>query len=502
MDFEKIKEDEILKKINQYISESGNYGSPANPDNLLNGFNDDFFRTLSILQQVKDPTQIPRDTRFRFLKRVIQRLFRTFTRGQVEFNRIATDVLNRLAGDIRQFFHFYQLNLLEHNKRIEDLHSILENQRQSLKEILEDLIRKTNQGFERLIQQTDATSNYLQKEMDQKSNQIQEGLSLLHKRIDDERGSIFSVMESIKESLHDRIGHVQQNLHQRIDDEKKSIYDSVPGFGFVENKIQETKDHNEKLVKLIDGELRKVEARFNPAEIYGLYQEQNNITDEIYFKLEQNFRGTDEYIAERQDFYRNLLSAHHEEMKDAEGYYLDVGCGRGELLKMLQSDNIPSRGIDINDQMVEKCREIGLSVSRDDAISYLKSLPDGELRGVVALQVIEHLSIKTLFEFLYLIHEKLQPGGIVVLETINPESVYALRWFYMDYTHNRPLPAPLVQFFLYMAGFTQLETILRSPVEGWKQMAVTGKDIMLDDNFNKLNNFLFGYQDYAIRAIK
>ena len=35
---------------------------------------------------------------------------------------------------------------------------------------------------------------------------------------------------------------------------------------------------------------------------------------------------------------------------------------------------------------------------------------------------------------------KLAPGGRVLFETVNPESVYAMRWFWMDLTHVRPVP--------------------------------------------------------------
>jgi len=152
--------------------------------------------------------------------------------------------------------------------------------------------------------------------------------------------------------------------------------------------------------------------------------------------------------------------------------------------------------------MVQYCREIGLEVSPGDGIEHIKSLPDSSLRGVIALQVIEHLSIRQLFEFFYLTFQKLQPGGALVVETVNPESFYALRWFYTDYTHNKPLPAPLTEFLFQYTGYRQVEFFLRSPVEGWRQMAVTGKNRLLDDNFHKLNNLLFGFQDYAIKGIK
>lgn len=486
MDFKKINEEEILNKIHRHISGNMPGNSSAKSPPIPDRFSEEIFRALSLLHKVKDPSYLPQDTRFRFFKRIIQRLLRPFTRDQVEFNRIATDILNGLASNIQQVLYLYQSNLEQYNQRIDHL---------------------KNEVIETLTKQIETNKKYFREEMDRNRNALHDDLNLLHKRIEDEKSSVYSVLESVrqnlqhqitmeKESIHDRVSHVMMSVHQRIDDEKKGIFE------ILDHGFRDAKHHSVQLVEPLNRDLRVLEARFTPSEIFRLYQEQNNITDEIYFKLEKNFRGTDEHIKERQDYYRNLLSSHHAEMKEKEGYYLDVGCGRGELLKLLKDNDIPARGIDINHQMVEKCQKMDLTVYREEAISFLKKLPDSQLRGVIALQVIEHLSIKNLFELLYLVHSKLKPGGILVLETINPESVYALRWFYMDYTHNKPLPAPLVQFFIYMAGFPQAEIILRSPVEGWKQMAITGNREIIDQNFNKLNNFLFGYQDYAIRAIK
>ena len=53
---------------------------------------------------------------------------------------------------------------------------------------------------------------------------------------------------------------------------------------------------------------------------------------------------------------------------------LDVGCGRGEFLALLEASGISARGVDTNREMVAAARERGLDVVESDALAYLESL--------------------------------------------------------------------------------------------------------------------------------
>jgi ATP synthase F1 delta subunit len=82
---------------------------------------------------------------------------------------------------------------------------------------------------------------------------------------------------------------------------------------------------------------------------------------------------------------------------------LDVGCGRGEFLDLLQARGVTGRGLDLNHEMVEVCRARGLDVAEGDVVSYLESLPDASLGGLFAAQVVEHLQPGYLLRFLELV---------------------------------------------------------------------------------------------------
>ena len=81
-------------------------------------------------------------------------------------------------------------------------------------------------------------------------------------------------------------------------------------------------------------------------------------------------------------------------------------------------------------------------------------VPDASLAAVTAFHVVEHLDPMRLGELVAEIHRVLVPGGIVVLETPNPENVtVGLVNFYIDADHVRPVPPPLMVFHAREAGF-------------------------------------------------
>jgi SAM-dependent methyltransferase len=174
--------------------------------------------------------------------------------------------------------------------------------------------------------------------------------------------------------------------------------------------------------------------------------------DQIYFAFEERFRGTRADIRQRLSYYLPLL---RESVVGKDGAaVLDVGCGRGEWLELLRDEKIAARGIDINETMARECVELGLEVEVGDAIARLRDLPDNSLGAVTGFHIIEHVSLDTLIELIEQAHRVVQPGGLVIFETPNPENVVVGSCnFYIDPTHQRPLPPVLTQFLVEAGGF-------------------------------------------------
>ena len=76
--------------------------------------------------------------------------------------------------------------------------------------------------------------------------------------------------------------------------------------------------------------------------------------------------------------------------------------------------------------MVERSRAKGLDVRTDDAVSVLTAAEDQTFGAVIANQVIEHLPYDELLAFFRTAPLKLKPGGLLIVETVNPHAPQAL----------------------------------------------------------------------------
>ncbi len=164
-----------------------------------------------------------------------------------------------------------------------------------------------------------------------------------------------------------------------------------------------------------------------------------------YRGFEDIFRGDERAVRHQQLGYLP-----HFEGAD---WVLDLGCGRGEFLDALADAGIAARGADMDESMVARCAEKGHDVVLADAATYLRSLDDGSVPGIFAAQVVEHLDAAQLGELIALVQRKLAPGGVAVMETVNPHSPAALKAFWTDTTHHHPLFPEVLLALCRLAGF-------------------------------------------------
>jgi O-antigen chain-terminating methyltransferase len=126
----------------------------------------------------------------------------------------------------------------------------------------------------------------------------------------------------------------------------------------------------------------------------------------------------------------------------------------------------------------------------------------------VAIQVAEHLPPPVLQSLLAEAHRALRPTGLLVLETVNPRSVVGfLEVFNRDLTHERPLHPDTLRFLAAAAGFSDVRVEMRSPIEAIDRLQPVPGDGLpprtaqaLNENVERLNNLLYGPQEYALLA--
>jgi methionine biosynthesis protein MetW len=68
---------------------------------------------------------------------------------------------------------------------------------------------------------------------------------------------------------------------------------------------------------------------------------------------------------------------------------LDVGCGDGELLKLLESRDVDGRGIELSREGVNRCVAKGLAVIQGDADADLADYPDDAFDYVILSQTLQ-----------------------------------------------------------------------------------------------------------------
>ena len=237
---------------------------------------------------------------------------------------------------------------------------------------------------------------------------------------------------------------------------------------------------------LIHNELRLVRQRAALSPAPAAHSTAENAPPAFdYLKFSEKFRGPEEYVRAGQQRYAGFFQGCRN--------VLDLGCGRGEFLELMREHDIPARGVELSPELVALCRQKGLEAEEADMFAYLAALGDQSLDGVFCAQVIEHLPPHRLPELIALAHAKLKPGGRLGLETPNPEclAIFSTH-FFLDPTHTRPIPPPLLAFYVEESGFGQIEIQRFAPaIDSMPALAALPEDF---------RSVFFASLDYAVLA--
>ena len=215
--------------------------------------------------------------------------------------------------------------------------------------------------------------------------------------------------------------------------------------------------------------------------------EEDHLLDPLYASFEDQFRGEREEIKNRLRVYLPILKGANV-LRDV----LDIGSGRGEWLEILKHEGVRARGVDRNRVFIEQCRQSGLEVVEADALAYLRSLPDRSLDAATSFHLVEHLPFETLIKLLDEIVRTLRSGGLLILETPNPENfMVGSCSFYADPTHRNPIPSATLQFLLESRGLGRIEVMKLRP---WDAAKIDGNTEII----KRFNEYFYCAPDYGI----
>ena len=217
-----------------------------------------------------------------------------------------------------------------------------------------------------------------------------------------------------------------------------------------------------------------------------------------YFHFQNDFRGTQNRIMENQRIYIPYF-------KGKTGPVFDLGCGRGEFLRLMKEEKIPAYGMDMYPEYTVTGKLYGVDIREGDGIAELERVQE-PLGGVFSAQVIEHLGFRTVEKLCRLAYDKLEKGAWLVLETPNPMCLSTMtNAFYLDPTHERPVHPLLMEYLLKEIGFEEVTLIW--PDHSLPQIPeIRGNGIEnlaeVNEAIRRVSGLLYGSQDYAVAGRK
>lgn len=223
--------------------------------------------------------------------------------------------------------------------------------------------------------------------------------------------------------------------------------------------------------------------------------------------LEQRVHGSPRVVKDRQSVYVGYLRGCSS--------VLALGCGRGELLELLAAEGVRAEGVETNSTLVNYCRDHDLDVVRADPLDHLESLDNASLEGVVLFRFAGHQPTARLMRMMKACREKLVDGGVLIVETPNPFSLYAVASYAAgDYQRVNPLHPETLKLLCLSYGFAEPKVMFLNPEPPEEHLeeidaAASGAALeprelelfrQVNQNFLKINRILFSHRDYALVA--
>lgn len=434
-------------------------------------------------------------------------------RARVKLDGLAWPVAMRRMGRVPLIGYLIQIViamgrlplLLRHQRQYEFYHSaqqqqIVDHHNQVYKQLAQALAQisaQTMAGAEKMLQQQQVIESLLQQQQDiagrhvEFSNAVETRLTTVREQIElllqqqqgiAERHIEFSnAIEMRLTAAREYVDQCTAALARQVEEQTELLLRRQ------QQTHAELMMQERRLTLLLEEASENAPIAFSQPSLQPSAGEEAHLLDALYASFEDQFRGSREEIKERLRVYLPIL----EQAKVTEGV-LDIGCGRGEWLELLRDERVRGRGVDHNRVFVEQCRQLSLDVAEEDALVYLRGLPDSSLSAVTSFHLVEHLPFEMLIKLLDEIVRTLKVGGPLILETPNPENFIVGSYsFYADPTHRHPIPSPTLQFLLESRGLYDIKVMNLRPLDAARIEGDT-------EIIKRFNQYFCSAPDYGI----
>lgn len=141
---------------------------------------------------------------------------------------------------------------------------------------------------------------------------------------------------------------------------------------------------------------------------------------------------------------------------------LDVGCGWGGLIKVLQQDGYTSStGFDISKEQIDTARSLGVKNVIDQSIEqFCLNAKDESFDYILLFDILEHFPADKGIDLMNQIYRLLKPGGKIIIQVPNGNSLISIN-YYGDITHYKAFTPTSLSQIAKITGFEE---------EGYKEV--------------------------------
>lgn len=141
---------------------------------------------------------------------------------------------------------------------------------------------------------------------------------------------------------------------------------------------------------------------------------------------------------------------------DGTPLWLDLGCGRGELLKLVDEWGFRAVGVEPWPEAVADAADAGARVVEGDPVEYLLGYEEEPPEVISAIGLLEHLPAQRWPDVFRGAHRVLATGGSLLVETLDPSRAEGLVAFFSDPTMTRPVSRAALRRLAEQGGFREI----------------------------------------------
>jgi SAM-dependent methyltransferase/uncharacterized protein YoxC len=427
--------------------------------------------------QIADHRKLQRE-----LDDVIEQLRRDVNQDTEDQRKVMEGLRQDMEG-LRQDTEGLRQDTESQRHVMEGQRQVMEGLRQDMEGLRQDMegLRQDTEGLrqdtEGLRQDTEGLRHVMEGQ-----RQDMEGLRQNFSEKFDGQKSELAELKAEFRQLHAEAQRVSQDMHN-LDARRQEFEEGKRDLQLLRRDVLSLYD----MIERIPSRLKEESAASSPGIAARLQA--------YYVAFEDFHRGEEAELRQKLAPYLQWFAPYRESSR--QHAVLDVGCGRGEWLRLLAENGFTAYGLDANPLMAQECRRRGLEVVEADLLPHLRGLPSGSLSGLTGFHIVEHLPFEVLFALFAEAYRVLVEGGIMAFETPNPENVLVgSHTFYHDFTHRNPITPSSLAFLARYHNFERIRIERLNPYP--EQAKVPGNDPLTE----RVNGHFCGPQDFALIAYK